>query len=161
MTIFGGRQRYKATSTRESLSGANLLKQQAAPKSRNTLWDCYQYRHCSCCCMIRAGYANTWYVDNARQLVSLQMRHACVPRRECVSGILLVRTCFRYPAQTRVPTRCKRGRWARSRQSLLVVHELYSGTLWYLALCTVAAMMLYHESYDQNQSYEKVPGFSL
>ena len=133
MTIFVCRQRYNAATTCESLSGANLLKQQAAPKSRNTLWDCYQYRHCSCCCMIRAGYANTWYVDNARQLVSLQMRHACVPRRECVSGILLVRTCFRYPAQTRVPTRCKRGRWARSRQALLVYvlqqHSVLPGTI--------------------------------
>ena len=41
------------------------------------------------------------------------MRNACEAR----AG-------FRYPAQTRVPTRCKRGRWARSRQALPVVYVL-------------------------------------
>ena len=54
----------------------------------------------------------------ARPLVSLQMRNACEAR----AG-------FRYPAQTRVPTRCKGVRWARSRQALLVVYVLYSSTL--------------------------------
>ena len=37
VTVFVGRQRYNATSACESLSGANSLKQQAAPRSRNTL----------------------------------------------------------------------------------------------------------------------------
>ena len=38
VTISGGRQRYNATSTRESLSGANLLQQQqAAATSSNNL----------------------------------------------------------------------------------------------------------------------------
>ena len=63
----------------------------------------------------------TWYTIKtkssderaARPLVSSQMRHACEAR----AG-------FRYPAQTRVPTRCKLGRWARSRQVLLVVYVL-------------------------------------
>ena len=34
------------------------------------------------------------------------------------------RAGFRHPVQTRVPTRCQRGRWARSRQALLVVYVL-------------------------------------
>ena len=58
----------------------------------------------------------------ARPPVSLQMRNACEAR----AG-------FRYPAQTRVPTRCKRGRWARSRQALLVYvlqqHSVLPGTI--------------------------------
>ena len=38
VTISGGRQRYNATSTRESLSGANLLQQQqAAARSSDNL----------------------------------------------------------------------------------------------------------------------------
>ena len=51
------------------------------------------------------------------------MRNACEAR----AG-------FRYPAQTRVPTRFRRGRWARSRQALLVVsilqqHSVAPGTV--------------------------------
>ena len=46
--------------------------------------------------------------------------HSC--RFKCVQ----VRTAgFRYPSQTRVPTRCKRGPWAPSGQALLVVHVLH------------------------------------
>ena len=63
VTTSGGRQRYNATSTRESLSGANLLQQQqAAARSSDNLQYCYEYRHCCCCCMIRAGYANSRYL---------------------------------------------------------------------------------------------------
>ena len=57
-------------------------------------------------------------VRAARPLVSLQMRNACEAR-----------AVFRYPAQTRVPTRCKGGRWARSWQALLVVYVLQQHSL--------------------------------
>ena len=62
VTISGGRQRYNATSTLESLSGANLQPQQAAARNSDNLQYYYEYRHCCCCCMIRTGYANTWYL---------------------------------------------------------------------------------------------------
>ena len=47
------------------------------------------------------------------------------PSFSCECGMRARRRAgFRYPAQTRVPTRCKRSRWARSRQALLVVYVL-------------------------------------
>ena len=63
LTIPGGRQRHSATSTRESLSGANLPQQhQAAARSSGNRYYCYEYRHFCCRCLIRTGYANTCYL---------------------------------------------------------------------------------------------------
>ena len=80
------------------------------------------------------------------------MLNACAPRREWVSGILLARTGFRYPAQTRVPTRCKRGRWARSRQALLVVYVPQQHSE---VPDTILLLLLYHVSYNKIEATKK------
>ena len=45
-------------------------------------------------------------------------------RSFCCKCVRVPRAGFRFPAQTRPPTRFKRGRWARSRQELLVGYVL-------------------------------------
>ena len=83
VTISGGRQRHNAN-TRESLSSTNVLQQQEAVKSSNTLQYLYEYNNCCYCCMIC-----TWYVNTSH--------HTCIYQyvwkyTEC-SNIIKVNKC--------------------------------------------------------------------
>ena len=59
---------------------------------------------------------------------------------------------FRCPAQTRVPARCKRGRWARSRQALLVVYVPQQHSE---VPDTILLLLLYHVSYNKIEATKK------
>ena len=73
-------------------------------------------------------------------------------KMECVR---VHRTCFRYPAHMRVPTRCKRGRWARSRQALRVVYVLQQHSV---VPGTTLLLLLYHVLYEPNRRQQKSAG---
>ena len=71
-------------------------------------------------------------------------RCKCFKCTEPVSGILLKRESL---------TRCKQGRWARSRQAQLVVYALQQHSV--VPGTVPCPCFFYHVSYERNRSYEK------
>ena len=63
--------------------------------------------------------SNLFFIGKLYGIDSSFFFRGCLSRR---ANACEARAGFRYPAQTRVPTRFKRGRWARSWQALLVVY---------------------------------------